>query len=455
MSIYIPTNSGDYVTQSQLSAYATTNALNNGLSSKISATGTASFSAGTITSTGLLTSNANLVVTGTSAISSNETVGGTLTVTGKLTTNSTNIALGNAAATTNQGSSAVAIGNNSGNANQGINAISIGNTCGAVSQATNSVAIGTQAAQSNQLSQSVAIGYQAAMTSQGANSVCIGGQAGKNSCPANTIVINSTSSELSPSTAGVYVSSIRSTLGTSGLLMYDSSTKEITYSSGPSFAGFTCSGNCICNGDLYANKLLFMSGANTELRVSGVTKSTAAWGTTGPLINIANNSTYNDTSTAASGTATSEVICSFKTPTLTATNTGVTTTTASNMYVEDVTAGTRQTISNNYAIWNNGGLRVDKQLVMSVTSVTGTSYTQLASDYCLLCSNAAAVAITLKACPSGAVLKVKDTLGAGRVGNDITITPASGNIDGAATTVISTAYGSVNLTSDGTNWFIC
>jgi len=38
--------------------------------------------------------------------------------------------------------------------------------------------------------------------------------------------------------------------------------------------------------------------------------------------------------------------------------------------------------------------------------------------------------------------------------NSITITPASGNIDGASTLVLNVQYSAVTLVSDQTNWFI-
>ncbi len=39
-------------------------------------------------------------------------------------------------------------------------------------------------------------------------------------------------------------------------------------------------------------------------------------------------------------------------------------------------------------------------------------------------------------------------------GNTLTITPASGTINGAATLAITAAYGHATLISNGTNWFI-
>ena len=64
------------------------------------------------------------------------------------------------------------------------------------------------------------------------------------------------------------------------------------------------------------------------------------------------------------------------------------------------------------------------------------------------------VTITLPTPTNGRVLKVKDSTGNAGT-NNITIVPfASELIDGASSKVINLNYGSVNLVSDGTNWFL-
>ena len=93
--------------------------------------------------------------------------------------------------------------------------------------------------------------------------------------------------------------------------------------------------------------------------------SSSAWGTAG-VLSQENGTTVTDSSTAASGTATSEVFHSFATPTLAATNTSVTTTDAANVYIAGgVTAGTNQTITNNWGLWDAGNARFDGNLQMS------------------------------------------------------------------------------------------
>jgi len=70
-----------------------------------------------------------------------------------------------------------------------------------------------------------------------------------------------------------------------------------------------------------------------------------------------------------------------------------------------------------------------------------------------LVDTTAARSLTLPAVALDLVLQVKDSTGNAE-SNNITITPASGTIDGQASLVISSAYGSVKLISNGTNWFI-
>lgn len=93
--------------------------------------------------------------------------------------------------------------------------------------------------------------------------------------------------------------------------------------------------------------------------------------------------------------------------------------------------------------------------IVKTRSATAATVTVSAStDEVIFCNVAAsaAVAVTLPAHTTGARFTIKDAIGTANVGN-ITITPTSGLIDGAATLVINTAYGKTELVSDGTNWF--
>jgi len=111
--------------------------------------------------------------------------------------------------------------------------------------------------------------------------------------------------------------------------------------------------------------------------------SSSAWGTAG-VLSQENGTTVTDSSTAASGTATSEVFHSFATPTLAATNTSVTTTDAANVYIAGgVTAGTNQTITNNYGLWNGGNTRIDGNLYLGNPAGSNSFYFNYLSTYYL------------------------------------------------------------------------
>lgn len=92
---------------------------------------------------------------------------------------------------------------------------------------------------------------------------------------------------------------------------------------------------------------------------------------------------------------------------------------------------------------------------------TATSYVALRTDYYIGVTNtAAARTITLPNTGSttlapfiGQVFIIKDESGAAGT-NNITVTPNGGNIDGAASYVINTNYGRVEILFDGTNYFV-
>ena len=199
-----------------------------------------------------------------------------------------------------------------------------------------------------------------------------------------------------------------------------------------------------------------MQGSNTLYSFGGYIQSdsttgssmTMQGGTVGSLIRTA--STTYTVSTAANGTDASECIVAFNKPTIAATNTNVTINTVANGFFDQPVAGTNATITNAYALWSGGGLRVDKQLVMNMSSVGSTSYTTLTTDFCLLCSSTAVTTITLTPPAPGTILKVKDVSGTTR---HITITPTTGNVDNAASYVMNTAYAHVELIYDGANWW--
>lgn len=65
-----------------------------------------------------------------------------------------------------------------------------------------------------------------------------------------------------------------------------------------------------------------------------------------------------------------------------------------------------------------------------------------------------AVAVNLPAGVTGQVFYLKDGLGLAAPATPITITPAAGTIDGAATATINAPYGSLTLVYSGVEWKI-
>lgn len=65
-----------------------------------------------------------------------------------------------------------------------------------------------------------------------------------------------------------------------------------------------------------------------------------------------------------------------------------------------------------------------------------------------------AVAVNLPAGVTGQVFNIKDGLGLASAATPITITPAAGTIDGAATATIDVPYGSLTLVYSGVEWKI-
>ena len=63
-----------------------------------------------------------------------------------------------------------------------------------------------------------------------------------------------------------------------------------------------------------------------------------------------------------------------------------------------------------------------------------------------------AVAVALPAGVNGRVFNIKDGLGLAAPATPITVTPAAGTIDGAATATINSPYGSLTLVYSGTEW---
>ena len=88
-----------------------------------------------------------------------------------------------------------------------------------------------------------------------------------------------------------------------------------------------------------------------------------------------------------------------------------------------------------------------------VVTAAGAVTVSAATDYiiCVDKTTGAATAVDLPAGVAGLTYVIKDCKGDAAT-NNITVTPAAGNIDGAATYVIATNRGAINVTYDGTEW---
>lgn len=97
-----------------------------------------------------------------------------------------------------------------------------------------------------------------------------------------------------------------------------------------------------------------------------------------------------------------------------------------------------------------GGVRGTVRTITSNLTLDTTT-----TDYQILCNQSAAITITLPAPTAGRMFLITDISGTAQT-NTITLAPhASEMIEGlAASKVFQTNYGSWEITSDGTNWFI-
>jgi len=93
-----------------------------------------------------------------------------------------------------------------------------------------------------------------------------------------------------------------------------------------------------------------------------------------------NTATVTDNSTAASGTVASQVFHNFRQPALAATNSSVTTTDATTIYIAGgPTQGTNQTITNSYGLWNAGKTRLDNTVLVGTGTNSSNGIIQLAT----------------------------------------------------------------------------
>ena len=103
----------------------------------------------------------------------------------------------------------------------------------------------------------------------------------------------------------------------------------------------------------------------------------------------------------------------------------------------------------------NSTMQVSGSLAMTITTVT-SNYTLTGSDNTVLANTTSgAITITLPTPGSfaGRIYTIKK-IGTGGIDNDLTITPASGTIEGGANYKIYNDWTIVTLQTDGTNWYI-
>lgn len=92
--------------------------------------------------------------------------------------------------------------------------------------------------------------------------------------------------------------------------------------------------------------------------------------------------------------------------------------------------------------------------VVKITTPGAYPYATLITDYLILVDTSSARTINPIASPvTGTTYRIKDNVGSAAA-NNITITPTGKNIDGAASFIINTNYGSVDIVYNGTEWSI-
>lgn len=105
------------------------------------------------------------------------------------------------------------------------------------------------------------------------------------------------------------------------------------------------------------------------------------------------------------------------------------------------------------------GITISGAQKVNETTVNAATYDLLATDYILnvaYTTTGAVTSLTLPTaqCVAGRAIVIKDTGGLSGTNNITIDTEGSETIDGDETAVINSDYSSINLYSDGSNWFI-
>ena len=282
-----------------------------------------------------------------------------------------------------------------------------------------------------------------------------------------TVGGNNTLFRINNATANLYLNNTDTNLGTTGIALVDlingtlwGDTCQLGNTGGSTTPANVASGsirlrNCTCTclistssaGELEITDTQFGSRSTPFTNVTYVT--TAGTGTS----KLSNCQIYSGTATAivvGSGTvveaygtdinSTNAAVVSgagtFKHDGVTFSNTGT------------VISATTETLAPKASMY------FAKGQVVNYTAPGAYPYTVLTTDYVVGVDTSSARTINLPASPrTGQTFRIKDITGSANA-NNITITPAAGNIDGAATFVINIDRGSVDITYSGTEWVV-
>lgn len=184
--------------------------------------------------------------------------------------------------------------------------------------------------------------------------------------------------------------------------------------------------------------------------------------------------TYTDTASAASATITTGTINSIQATAVAATNTGVTYTNLSTLYIQSApTASTNVTITNPWALYVaagntylGGNLGVGNAAPLNKLDVTGSfgrgapvtkvaSFTLAATENWVICNGTGTITVTLPAASSwtGREVMLKTIAAFTVVSASSNVVPQAGGAAGTA--ILAASAGAwATLVSDGTNWVI-
>lgn len=186
--------------------------------------------------------------------------------------------------------------------------------------------------------------------------------------------------------------------------------------------------------------------------------SVAYWGSNGALISETAHS-ITDTSSATGTVGVANAINALGIITVNASNASVVYSNSASLYIAGApVAGTNVTLTNSYALWIAGGIfRTDGGRAVATRSVTaaGAVTVSATTDYYVGINKTvgAATVVNLPAGVTGMTFVIKDEKG-DAAANNITITPAAGNIDNAGTKIMNVNLQSVTLFYNGTQWTV-